>query len=47
MIQPIIRIASFSKNTPFGIIIKDKAICDSFISLFELAWLGAKEKEIN
>lgn len=40
-----VRIASFAKKNPVGIIIKDKSIQEAFLSLFKLAWKGARVKK--
>lgn len=40
-----VRIASFASDKPVGIIIQDEAIYKSFLSLFELAWKGAKHEQ--
>lgn len=42
-----VRIAIFSPDRPSGIIIKDPHFARTLESLFDLAWLGARDKEIN
>jgi len=40
-----VQLASLCEDNPNGIIITNKAIYQSFLSLFRLAWLGAKQKK--
>jgi len=42
-----IRIVFFSGGDPSGIIIQDKNMHQAILSLFRLAWMGARKKEIE